>query len=244
MMILLAFGVIMLAGLARAVTGFGFALLAVPILGLWMLLPEAVALTILLQVVMLPRDVAVSWRQMDRRYLMWLMFGALPALPLGQIALLTIPPETAQIALVCLVIVAILLRWAPAPVASLIGRTPTPLVGALAGLMEGLAAMPGPPVVLHALATPLSPNQVRATLLMFFGVLAILSVPALAKGGAANKDTLILTLQTLPALLLSDWIGYRIAQKVKPPVYRGIATAILVVSAVVTIYPLLVPTAQ
>ncbi|MFZ0099866.1 MAG: sulfite exporter TauE/SafE family protein [Gemmobacter sp.] len=235
----LILGAVLVAGLARAITGFGFALLAVPLLGLQMPLPEAVALTILLQVAMIPRDVATGWRHLDRGYLMRLLLGALPAIPLGQIALLTIPPDQARLALAALVVLAIVLRAAPAPVAGLIGRAPAPVAGAIAGLMAGLAAMPGPPVVLHALARPLSPDQVRATLVMFFGILSIISLPALIHGGAADKSIILLAVSALPALVTADWAGRWVARRLGSSAFRQLAGALLLFSACIAVYPAL-----
>lgn len=240
MITVLILGAVLAAGLARAVTGFGFALLAVPLLGLKMPLPQAVALTILLQVAMIPRDIAASWRHLDRGYLMRLLVGALPAIPLGQIALLTIPPDQARLALAALVVVAIVMRAAPAPVAGQIGRAPAPLAGAIAGLMAGLAAMPGPPVVLHALARPLSPDQVRATLVMFFGILSIISLPALIHGGAADRSTILLAVSALPALFAADWAGRWVARRLRSSTFRQLASGLLLFSACIAAYPILV----
>lgn len=230
---------ILVAGLARAVTGFGFALLAVPLLSLHMAVPNAVALTIVLQVAMVPRDVFVSWRRLDRSYLLRLLVWALPAIPLGQLALLSVPAEGARMALAGLVLTGVGMRAAPPPLAGLLRRMPVGVAGFLAGFMGGLAAMPGPPVVLHALSRPDAPDRTRATLLLFFGALSICSLPVLVQSGAADAGLGWLALSALPVLLLADSLGRRLSGYISVSAYHNLSAGLLCLSACLAVYPVL-----
>lgn len=230
---------ILVAGLARAVTGFGFALLAVPLLSLHLSVPQAVALTIVLQVAMVPRDLLASWRRLDRDYLLRLLVWALPAIPLGQLTLLSVSADAARMVLAALVLTGVGMRAAPPPVAGLLRRMPVRVAGFLAGFMGGLAAMPGPPVVLHALSRPDAPERTRATLLLFFGALSICALPVLVQSGAADAGLGRLALIALPVLLLADSLGRRLSGYISVPAYQGLSAGLLCLAACLAVYPVL-----
>ncbi|MEH7830025.1 sulfite exporter TauE/SafE family protein [Gemmobacter denitrificans] len=226
---------IALGALARALTGFGFALLAVPLLSLKLDLPSAVCLAILLQVAMVPRDLLTGRGKIERRYLLLLLAGALPAVPVGQAVLLAIPTDAARVILAPLILIAILMRAGWRGFTLLIAQAPAPVAGMLAGLMAGLVAMPGPPVVLHALSRGLDAEKIRSTLVLFFGILSICSLSTMIAAGVIDRDLLALAVMALPLMLLVDFVGKTLAARIPREMFERTSVGLLVVSAAVAI---------
>lgn len=227
------------AGLLRALTGFGFALVAVPLLSLVLPPAEAVALTVLLQVAILPRDLRPGAGAPDRRLLAGLAGGAVIGLPLGQLALLQLDPDLCRLATAGFALAALAAQVASARIAARVALAPPAAVGGLSGFMAGLAAMPGPPAVLYALSQPLGAPVMRATLLAFFGGLALLSLPGLAWGGMIGGRLLGLFLLCLPLLLLADLSGQRMFHWLSPQAYRHLARLVLALSALAAVVGLM-----
>lgn len=226
---------IAIGAFARALTGFGFALLAVPLLSLTLDLPSAVCLALLLQVAMVPRDVLTGAGRIDRRYLVLLLAGALPAVPVGQLVLLAIPADAARLILALLILVAILMRAGWRGFTVLMARAPAPVTGIMAGLMAGLIAMPGPPVVLHALSRGLEAERMRSTLVLFFGALSVCGLPTMIAAGVIDRELLLLALMALPLMLLVDLIGRTVAARIPQGLFERMTLGLLVLSAAVAI---------
>ena len=154
--ITLGLAMIFAAGLIRGFTGFGLSIAAVPLLSL--ILPPAQAIPIVL---LLQLFVSIGGLRDSLRICHWpsvrtLAIGALIATPLGAWALARLPaaPVRIAIAIVVLGAVFVLARGFRFKVEA--QRLTLPF-GLLSGLFNGLAGMPGPPVIAYYLMTPAVP---------------------------------------------------------------------------------------
>lgn len=231
---LLVIGAVLAAAFLRGLTGFGFALAAVPILSLAVPPVEAVAIAVLLQLAVGLRDVVALRGSYDRGAVLRLGAGALLGTPFGVALLAALDVGAARVMIAAVVLVSLLLllrqpgaRRAP-PAALTVG------VGALSGLFSGLAAMPGPPAVAYFLAIGAAPATARASLMMFFFLAALMAAPGLAVSGAIGWHGLLLAASALPALMLGSWAGAQLFRRMRSGQYRAMALAVLAVSAVLT----------
>jgi uncharacterized membrane protein YfcA len=164
------------------------------------------------------------------------------------------PPQAAQFMLMTLVFVvlsafcAALLRGftgvgcaiAAVPLLSL-GLPPQPpramigMIGLVAGLMNGAAAVPGPPVVALLMALPNNAAVVRASSIVFFTFTACVAVVPLAIAGLIDRQTLLFALVAWPVLLLGTQLGGWGFQRAKPHHHRRVALSVLIVLATVLI---------
>ena len=156
------------AALLRGFTGFGFAIAAVPLLSLALPPARVVPLAVVLQVLASVVDLRAASRITDWRSMLWLSPGMVAGTPLGLFLLTRLSANQARLAIGVLILGSVVLlgrgmRLPARPASWMIG-----LVGMISGVMNGVAAMSGPPVVAYLYGTAAQRNGVRATSLVFF----------------------------------------------------------------------------
>lgn len=201
-MLLLAGLVVAVGSLIQGGVGFGFALVATPLL----VIIDPVLVPGPLLLVTSVHAVLAMWREhsdTDWRGVGWSLLGRLPGTALGVLAVATLPVRgfTAFVAVTVLVCVGLsVTRWRPR-------RTvPALLVaGAVSGLGGTAASMGGPPLAL--LYMDADGPRVRSTLAAYFTAGAVVSLGSLAVGGqidaAAVRDGALLTPFMLAGFLVS-----------------------------------------
>lgn len=200
---LIVFGCAVLRGFA----GFGFAIAAVPLMSLVLPPTQAVPVAVVLQLFAGVTDFRSASAEADWPSIRWLTLGAAIGSPLGVAALAVVSVATSRlligaIAAVGVAAVASQYRLATTPRGSAIAG-----VGLAAGLFNGLAAMPGPPVVAYYMVTPLTREAVRASLLVFFLLTAIASSVSLVAFDLFGLAEAVLTLFMVPIMLVGTTLG-------------------------------------
>ncbi|MBP0492950.1 sulfite exporter TauE/SafE family protein [Pararoseomonas indoligenes] len=199
--------IVALCAVFRGFTGFGFAIIAVPLMSLALPPILAVALAAGLQLLGGLLDFRDAARQCHWPSVRWLAVGSVLASPLGTLMLAWLPADVARLVLAGACGVAVLALGGGQGFRSMPGRGTTATAGALSGLFNGLAAMPGPPAVAYYLALPMPPAQVRASLLVFFLFSALLSSGSLLVIGAVGRAEALLVLAGTPLMLAGSRIG-------------------------------------
>ena len=188
-LVIVAIGFI--SGLARGFSGFGSALIFMP-LASSLAAPRLVAavLQIIDFIAALPL-IPNAWRQADRKATFIMVLGAAVGVPLGTFVLTQLDPVTTRW-IISLSIAAMLLLlisgWRYR------GRDHAALsvgIGGLSGFFSGLAQTPGPPVVAYWLGRPIPAAIARANILLFFAATDFFSVISYAATGLINSDAIV-----------------------------------------------------
>lgn len=219
-----AYGV---AGVVRGFTGFGTALIVMPLAAA--LLPMADAIVVLMVTgigswpVILPR----AWRMAHRREVGVMALAAVLCAPIG-IALLAWLDVLTLRWLVSLAaaftLVALVTGWR---YRGRITRGGLLGVGAASGVLGGLTGLTGPPVILFYLAGQGKAAQVRANVILFLCCLDIGIVANLLLRGMVGMQAiwlgLILALPYMVTIALGQWL-FRPALE---SAYRWVAYAVI-----------------
>jgi uncharacterized membrane protein YfcA len=218
---------ILAAAILRGLTGFGFAIAAVPLLSLFLPPVLAVPLVVCLQLFGNLFEIRASLKQCHWPSLSWLTLGAAIGTPLGVLALSLISAPAARLAIAALtaIAVAILTRgfaFKAVPDA----RTAVP-VGIAGGLFNGLAAMPGPPVIAFYMSSPVSRVAMRASLNVFFLANSVIALASALALNLVSWEIALYTLLALPVMFLGQRIGLRYFHRGSDRIHRTIAVACL-----------------
>ena len=216
------------AAAIRGLTGFGMAIILVPLLGLVIPPAMAVTLAIFLQLLIGPVGLRVILADADRKSAITIALVAMVATPLGILLLKVTPMDHARIAIAGIAIGAFaLVLLPPHPDGRRPGRLATALTGVASGVLTGFAAMPGPPVVPYYLRQSLPPTVARASMmLVFFGTAVAGSVASVVMGVADMRTGLLALLLFLP-MLAGNWAGGLAFGRISPPLWRGFVALIL-----------------
>ncbi len=116
-------------------------------------------------------------------------------------------------------------------------NVPTGLAcGTLSGVMSGLFAMGGPPVVVYFLATAKNNNnEYIATIQTFFLITNLWGFGVKAVKGYVTTLVLVLSAFGLLGILLGNYLGEKVYKKLSPEMLRKIVYIFMAVSGAVTL---------
>lgn len=216
------------AAFVRGLTGFGMAIILVPLLGMIVPPGEAVVLGIILQLLIGPVGFRRIAADADRRSAVPIALLAMVATPLGMVALTAVTPDVARLLIAIVAIFAFLILFLPQHPD---GHRPGPVsigtTGIASGILTGFAAMPGPPVVPFYLRQRITPATARASMMLIFFATAIAGTLASLWLGLATAKLFVLALLLFVPMWLGDHVGTRLFGRVPVPVWRSIVAVVL-----------------
>jgi uncharacterized protein len=220
------------ASLVQALAGFGFALLAMPLLSIVLGPTAALAVVSLVAIVNSGATAITARVDADRVAVKRQSLAAFVGMPLGIVVLESVPERGMQVLIAVTVAVA---------ATALAFHLRLPRVGprteVVAGLTSGALATStgtsGPPIVICLQSRGLPAATVRATMATQFLATGWVSVVLLAWRGHIGRDDVVLALLTLPVLLLSWRVGARSFTRVSQSRYDTIVIALLLGAAAV-----------
>lgn len=223
------------ASFLRGLTGFGFAIVATPLLAL--VLPPAVAVPIvtLLQIPSGLQTGLNDWKNTDLRaaFVAWL--AGVPTILLGLYLVSRIPPDTMRLLLGATVLLSTLVMSA----GFRLGRAPKMqeliCAGALSGVMQGAVAMAGPPLILLLLSSTWLHARCRATLSFIFLLMGTASLVIGLWRGIVSEYCFILGLIFLPGLVIGQIAGGRLFNRLDARRYKLISIASVAATAAAVI---------
>lgn len=225
-----------IAAWVQAMAGFALGLIlmgAVGVLGL-MPVPQAAAVTSILVII---HGVAVlfrGWRDANHRALRALMIGAVPGLIAGFLLLNWLAGATvAGLELLAGLVIAgsaLQLAWRPGGIAQRSSDPAFALTGFGGGILGGLFATSGPPVIWQMYRQPLPLLAVRMTLLAFFFLTQLFRLGMFTASGGMTAGLMVTAAGAAPAVLLGAWAARRLPTPFSPAMIRRIATVLLFAS--------------
>lgn len=217
----------LLAGLARGFSGFGAAMIFVPLVAA--ALGPVVAMPILLiaDAATASPMIVRATRQCDWFQIRRVAVGGLAGVPIGAYILTSSDPIAVRWAVTALIAISLGLmlsgwNWR-------IRHTQAEAVGVglASGLMSGLAQIGGPPIVMYWLAAGLEPKRMRANLIVYFAVLMWTALLIFALKGLLGPKVWWLALLTAPAYAAGMWIGSAMFGLATAATFRAISIGLI-----------------
>ncbi len=221
------------AGLARGFSGFGAALIFMPVASAIVTPQVAAPLILVVDIVMALPMLPGAWARADRRDVGIMAIGALIGVPLGGIALALADP--------------LWIRWGiVAAVACLLGllasgwryrgRPTPPLtigVGITSGLFSGAAQIGGPPIVVYWLGGIIPAVTVRANIVLYFAISSLITAVTYLTAGLIGMTVLLLTVLTAPFYGAGIYVGSRLFGLATERTFRRICFGLIAVAAII-----------
>lgn len=219
------------AGLARGFSGFGGALIFMPLASA-LVGPKVASVALLVtDMVMSAGMLPNGWRHANRREAFVMLSGAAVGVPLGAAALALLPSLTLRWG-ICLMVIAMLALLASGW--RYRGKPKTPLtvfVGLLAGLFGGAAQLSGPPVVAYWLGGALPVNRMRASIVLYFGLSSFLSAAAYYASGLFVAQVFTVALIAGPSYGLAVFLGSKLFGLANEETFRRICLGLIAAAA-------------
>ena len=225
----LALGAFVLAGFLQSVSGFGAALVAVPLLALALGPVPAVVAVTTASLVLSGWAARRERAHVDVPLARTLVLSGLVGLPLGLVLLRVLPPAGLQLLMAVVVLAALVLVLRRSRLPG--GGAATSAAGLVSGALLTSTGMNGPPLVLAVAGREVSPRRFRATLQTVLCVQDAAAVLGFLVVGAVSAPALVAALVGTLAAPLGWRLGDRVFHRVPPAGFHRVVAAALLASA-------------
>ncbi|PRY24275.1 hypothetical protein CLV78_103141 [Aliiruegeria haliotis] len=200
--------ILFLGGFVQGLTGFGLALVSVPLLSLALDVRAAVPVAgIFGWLVTFP----IVWRM--RAHIQWnvvaiLVLGSLPGSWLGAELLRTLPASIILAAMGVVLIASSL--YAFISTNALIAAAPpglSAITGFFSGALGAAVGEPGPPVIAYTSMLPWTGDQVKSTLAAFFMLQMVGAIGSFWAKGLVTETVVSLLIQAVPGFMAGAALG-------------------------------------
>lgn len=236
---IIAAAIVLLAGFVRAISGFGFALIATPLL-LFVFDPKSVVvINVILGILTGVLLLLHIRRHIDVKRVLLMCGGGILGVPIGAYLLSNLDPSMIKLIIAILIV--------PFSIVLLLGHSHQfkrdslgcGISGFVGGLLGASTSFSGPPAVLFLLNQGLVKERFVGTLTAYFVFMGTASVVAFSSLGMVTIDLLIKVAMLLPTSILGFYIGIKVLPKINATLFRRIAASIISIAALAIIVTLL-----
>ncbi len=233
-LLLVAFA--LLAGLSRGFSGFGAALIFMPLAASLIGPRLAAGVLMVIDIVFaLPLGLR-AFKQVKPVGTLLMLLGSAVTIPLGTWILIQLDAVTLRWG-ICALVVAMLgiiasgWRYGGEPRAWI-----TVMVGALSGLFSGIAQIGGPPVVAYYMGRKdATATQVRASIFLFFAGSSVIGLVSYLYAGILVREVLWLSLWAGPAYGTGIFVGSRMFRVASEVFFRRVALLTIAAGVVISL---------
>jgi uncharacterized membrane protein YfcA len=220
------------ASVTRGFSGFGSALIFMPLAGTVVPPRTAAALLLIIDFVASMQLVPNAWKHAQRRNTAIMALGAFVGVPIGTWALARLDPIVTRwiIASLVLALLALLIsgwRYHGKPHPAL-----TATVGGVSGLCSGLAQTGGPPVVAYWLGQPVISVVARANIVLYFAFSDSASMISYLVSGLLTTDVARLGLIIGPIYFAGLFLGARMFGVASETLFRRVCYSLIAIAGV------------
>ncbi len=221
----------LIGGIVRGFSGFGTALIFLPIASPYLgPFGAIIALTVMDIFGPIP-NLRRAWAVVEKRDLARLLLGCAMILPVGLWLLTRTDPDVFRylVSLISLSMLAVLvfgLRYRGA-----VPRSMVTAIGGAAGLLGGVAGIPGPAVILFYMSRPLPVEIIRATILLFLFAFDLLILGYLGGMGRLSMASIGLGLALAVPNIAGNWLGGWMFRPEHERSYRAAAYLVIATAA-------------
>ena len=212
---LVAFG----SAFVRGLTGFGMAILIVPVLALALSPVDAVLLTNFLSVFIGLSEIRRLLRGAEKSA--WVIIALVAVTtPVGLYLLSVTTPALARVVIAFIALSAFIAILLPRRGALDHHPATTGGVGILSGLMTGYAGMPGPPVVPYYVGRDIPRETAKASMLLIFTCASSTGLISGAAIGVLDWSLLLFAVLLFPSVLAGNWLGNKASGRIEDRTWR------------------------
>ena len=225
-------GVIFVAATITAIAGFGFTLLAVPLMSLAIDLHSAVIISSIVATMSNGVQACAFRRSRDRTLANRLLVASILGLPFGYVVFDVVSDSMLRVALGAAVVVAVGLLSRGLDLTHKGPRLDWTL-GFVSGVLNTSISTNGPPPVFDLQARKLAPEPFRATINYVFLASGLIGLGVFTVGHKVHVNQWRTGLIGIPALGLGFLIGLPLGKQISSERFRRLVLVLLVAGAVV-----------
>ena len=225
---MLGFISILLASFVQGITGFGFALIAVPLLSLF--IPEIRNITAIVVIYSLLTNIIIMYKSRNyidfKKILPLIIFGII-ATPIGTYILLYLNVNTLKIIIGLITTITAFAMFKNFKIKIKKESISYGIVGLLSGFLNGSTGLSGPPVVLFLTNQNTDKNVFRANLTFYGIAINIFAIILFIVEDIVNISVLHFTILYLPVLIIGVLAGIVVSNKINELFFRNLTIGLI-----------------
>lgn len=223
------------AGFVQGLTGFGSALVAIPLLSLIIDVKWAVPLCILNGLIITVYLSLHLQRHLDQKKILPLVIGSIPGVFVGATLLQQVDAAVIRtgigLLLISYALYNVLVRPRPVCPAKAWGY----LAGFFTGAIGAAFSAGGPPTIVYTTLTDWKKDEIKATLSGFFVVNGLVTATVHAVAGVSSSATVTFFIITAPFVLIGTILGTKVTGKIQRKTYLQLIYGFLILMGIMMI---------
>ena len=223
----------LVSGTARGFSGFGSALIFMPLASSIAAPRLVAALLLVIDFIGSAPLIPNAWKQADRRATAIMALGALVGVPIGTWFLSRLEPVTTRWIISAFVFALLLLLLSGWRYRGKDHAAVSIGIGGLSGFCSGLAQTGGPPIVGYWLGRPIASVIQRANILLFFAASDFFSLVSYALTGLITMDAIRFSIVVGPIYGIGVWFGASLFGRASETLFRSICYALIAAAVLI-----------
>ncbi len=230
-------GIFLVGGFLQGLTGFGAALIAMPLLCLFIDVKTAVPLCVLNSIAITSYLITKLNSHIDFRKVLPLCLSAIPGIYVGSTLLHEVNSNILSICLGTLLITYSLYNLAFSPRRRPLATYWAYLAGFSSGTIGSAFSTGGPPTIIYTTLNDWSKDQIKATLTAFFIFNSVITATVHAFTGLITPSVLHMFTVSCPSVLVGTILGSAVYNHLPRKTYVRIVFCFLALSGVTLLFP-------
>lgn len=219
----------------QGLTGFGFSILAVPLITLFISPKTAVPILLIYSMIINIVVLYSARKAIDLKKIWILLAAGIITMPLGAHLLVIMNEDLLKIFIGSMILIfgiLLLIGFRKQFANEKIAMLP---VGMLSGLLGGSISISGPPIILFLSNQDVDKHTFRGNLAAYFFILNLFTIPVYYLNGLLTKEVWNYSLTFLPGLLVGVIVGNILSHKIKENHFKKLTLILLIIMGLLSI---------
>lgn len=227
--------IFLVSALLQGLSGFGFSILAVPLITLFVPPQTAVPVLLLYSIIINLVVLHSARKSIDLKKIWLLLLAGIAGLPLGAKLLVSLEAAVIKVFIGIMILIfgtLMMLGYRKKLKHERIAMLP---IGLISGILSGSISIGGPPVIIFLSNKQVGKQFFRGNLALYFFLLNIFTIPVFLCNGLFTRDVISYSITFLPGLVAGVVSGSLLSQKVQEQHFRKFTLVLLLVMGVLAI---------
>lgn len=227
--------VIFAASFIQGVTGFGFALLAVPLLSYILPLKSIVPLVVFYSLVTNLFILKETRNDIKINEIRWVIIFGIIGIPAGVYFLKVIDVNILKILIGSLILITAIAMMQGFKIKMKNEVLSSGIAGFLSGFLNGSVSMSGPPVVIFLTNRGSDKDTFRANLTAYAIITNIITIGSFIISGVSGMENIGHLIYLFPGLLAGVFAGTFLVRKINEALFKNIVLVLIIITGVTTV---------
>ena len=229
---LLSAAAVFVSGVVQGATGFGFVIIAAPVLATYLEPTLVVPVMVSLGFIVTLGVLYHSRRWVDVRRVWVLTLAGAASTPVGALLLVSLGSGTLKLLMGAVVVATGLAMLLGLQRATRHERAVSVPVGVASGVLAGSAGIAGAPIILFFANQGVDPRTFRANIVFYLQIVNMAALPSFFVSGVLTAGALSLAAALLPASLAGVGVGIWLSSRLSAVLFRRAALVVVLIAGV------------